>query len=405
MDYQETLNWMFAQLPMYQRQGASAYKIDLSNTTQLASYLNNPEKLFKSIHVAGTNGKGSTSHMLASMLQETGYRVGLYTSPHLKDFRERIRINGKKINQEYVIDFIAQHKLYFEKNQLSFFEMTVGLAFQYFAESLVDIAVIEVGLGGRLDSTNIITPEASIITNISLDHTSFLGNTTKEIATEKAGIIKKGIPVIIGRSTNDTTPVFKEIAKTLQSPLYFAEEYNSQIYPSDLTGNYQKENIKTVLQTIDVLKSKEWNINNKTIKKGLKNVIKNTQLLGRWQILQQEPKVICDTAHNEDGITAVIRQLKKEKYNELHIVLGMVNDKDLNTILPLFPIEASYYFCKPDISRGLDEKVLQKKASVFNLIGKTYNSTKLAYKTAIQNATKKDVIYIGGSTFIVAEII
>ncbi len=405
MKYQETLNWMFAQLPMYQRQGASAYKVDLSNTIKLASYLENPEKRFKSIHVAGTNGKGSTSHMLASILQEAGYKVGLYTSPHLKDFRERIRINGDKIEKEYVIDFIDTHKTFFEKNKLSFFEMSVGLAFQYFSESEVDIAIIEVGLGGRLDSTNIITPEVSIITNISLDHTSFLGNTLAEIATEKAGIIKKNIPIVIGRSTNETTNVFIEIAKKLQSPLYFAEKFDCELYPSDLKGNYQQENIRTVLQAIDLMIPKGWNISNESIKRGLKNVVKNTQLLGRWQILQQEPTIICDTAHNEDGLIETMKQLKYETYNQLHIVLGVVNDKDLDSILPLFPTEARYYFCKPEISRGLDEKILQKKSANFNLIGNKYDSVKSAYHTAIQNATPKDIIYIGGSTFVVAEII
>lgn len=405
MDYRETLDWMFTQLPMYQRQGASAYKVDLHNTIQLAAYLGNPETKFKSIHVAGTNGKGSTSHMLASILQEAGYKVGLYTSPHLKDFRERIRINGATIPEEYVIDFISIHQPYFESNQLSFFEMTVGMAFQYFAESKVDIAVVEVGLGGRLDSTNIIIPEISVITNIGLDHTRFLGNTLAEIASEKAGVIKEGVPVVIGRNAEETSKVFVEAAKASQSPLHFAEDCNRTLYSSDLKGSYQKENIKTVLQTIDLIKSNGWNISEDNIKKGLQNVVKNTHLLGRWQILQEKPKVICDTAHNEDGLKIVMKQLIEEKYDHLHIVLGVVNDKDLDAILPLFPAQALYYFSQPDILRGLDEKKLKKEALKFNLIGEEYSSVTEAYKAALQQATEKDVVYVGGSTFVVAEII
>ncbi|EZH72536.1 tetrahydrofolate synthase [Aquimarina atlantica] len=405
MNYKETLDWMFTQLPMYQRQGASAYKVDLHNTIQLAAYLGNPETQFKSIHVAGTNGKGSTSHMLASILQEAGYKVGLYTSPHLKDFRERIRINGVTVSEEYVIDFISKHQPYFESNQLSFFEMTVGMAFQYFAESKVDIAVVEVGLGGRLDSTNIITPEISVITNIGLDHTRFLGNTLAAIASEKVGIIKEGVPVVIGRNAEETSKVFIEAAKASQSPLYFAEDCNSTLYSSDLKGSYQKENIRTVLQTIDLMKSKGWNISEDNIKKGLQNVVKNTHLLGRWQILQEKPKVICDTAHNEDGLKMVMKQLIEEEYDHLHIVLGVVDDKDLDAILPLFPVQARYYFSQPDILRGLDEKKLKKEALKFNLIGEEYVSVKEAYKAALQQATGKDVVYVGGSTFVVAEII
>ncbi len=396
---------MFTQLPMYQRQGASAYKVDLHNTIQLAAYLGNPETKFKSIHVAGTNGKGSTSHMLASILQEAGYKVGLYTSPHLKDFRERIRINGVTISEEYVIDFISKHQPYLESNQLSFFEMTVGMAFQYFAESKVDIAVVEVGLGGRLDSTNIITPEISVITNIGLDHTRFLGNTLAAVASEKAGIIKEGVPVIIGRNVEETSKVFVEAANASQSPLYFAEDRNGTIYSSDLKGSYQKENIKTVLQTVGLIKLNGWSITENDIKKGLQNVVKNTHLLGRWQILQENPKVICDTAHNEDGLKMVMKQLIEEEYDHLHIVLGVVDDKDLDTILPLFPVQARYYFSQPNILRGLDEKKLKKEALKFNLIGEEYSSVAEAYKAALQQATEKDVVYVGGSTFVVAEII
>ncbi len=405
MNYRETLDWMFAQLPMYQRQGDSAYKIDLNNTIQLAEYLGNPHFNFKSIHVGGTNGKGSTSHILASVLQETGYEVGLYTSPHLKDFRERIRINGIEISKEFVVDFITKHRSFFEDNRLSFFEMTVGMAFQYFSESNIDIAVIEVGLGGRLDSTNVITPEISVITNIGLDHTRFLGNTFAEIASEKAGIIKENVPVVIGRSTSETKEVFVEKAKSCNSDLYFAKEFKGRLFTSDLKGEYQKENIRTVLQTISVLRNNGWNITEEAIKKGLSNVVSNTGLLGRWQILQQNPKVICDTAHNPDGLKVVLKQLSEETYDNLHIVLGVVNDKDLDSILKLFPVNAIYYFARPNIPRGLDEKRLSKKASEFNLIGKEYLSVSQAYNTALQQATDQDLIYVGGSTFVVAEII
>lgn len=396
---------MFAQLPMYQRQGASAYKIDLTNTIALAAYLGNPETKFKSVHVAGTNGKGSTCHMLTSVLQEAGYKVGLYTSPHLRDFRERIRVNGKKIPQEYVVDFIAQHKFYFENKQLSFFEMTVGMAFQYFASSNVDIAIIEVGLGGRLDSTNIITPEVAVITNIGLDHTKFLGDTLPEIAAEKAGIIKKQVPVVIGRTTPETKTVFIEKANSTESEVFFAELYKGEIPSSDLKGNYQEENIKTVITTISVLKQAGWEIDQESLEKGLLAVSKNTGLLGRWQILQHAPKVICDTAHNEDGLRLVMHQLQTETYNQLHIVLGVVNDKDLDAILPIFPEDAMYYFTKPDISRGLDENILEKKALQHNLKGKKYTDAINAYHAALQCAKADDLVYIGGSTFVVAEII
>ncbi len=405
MTYSDTLDWMFAQLPMYQRQGASAYKVDLHNTIQLAKYLDNPETKFKSVHVAGTNGKGSTSHLLASVLQEAGYKVGLYTSPHLKDFRERIRINGEKIPEQEIIEFIEDHKPYFEANHLSFFEMTVGMAFQYFAESNVDIAVIEVGLGGRLDSTNIISPEVSVITNIGIDHTRFLGNTLEDIAGEKAGIIKENTPVIIGRATATTKKVFEEKAKTCNSDIYFAVNYRDEIYSSGLKGHYQEENVRTVLQTIVVLEQKGWKIDKHSVQNGLLNVVVNTGLLGRWQILRQNPKVICDTAHNIDGLEVVLKQLLEETYDELHIVLGVVSDKDMDAILALFPTFARYYFAKPDIPRGLEEKELRKKALKFDLLGQDYSSVKEAYDVALQCATNRDVVYVGGSTFVVAEII
>jgi dihydrofolate synthase/folylpolyglutamate synthase len=406
MNYQETINWMFNQLPMYQLQGASAYKKDLTNTHLLIAHLDNPQEKIKCIHVGGTNGKGSTSHMLASILQEAGYKVGLYTSPHLKDFRERIKINGKDISEEFVTDFINEHKTFFESNDMSFFEMTVGLAFDYFAKEKVDIAVIEVGMGGRLDATNIITPLVSVITNIGLDHTQFLGNTLEAIAFEKAGIIKPNIPVIIGEYTPETRPVFLAKAKECNSEIYFAADLVSETYPSDLIGDYQIHNKKTVLQTISVLNSQnEFKITLENVKSGLLNVVKNTGLQGRWQQLNAFPKVICDTAHNKNGLKIVLNQIQKEDFDTLHIVLGVVNDKDLDEILPLFPKKAIYYFCKPNIPRGLDVVILKQKASTFELKGEVYNSLSEAYQKALKNAEITDFIYIGGSTFVVAEIL
>ncbi|TRX22864.1 bifunctional folylpolyglutamate synthase/dihydrofolate synthase [Flavobacterium franklandianum] len=406
MNYQETINWMFNQLPMYQLQGASAYKKDLTNAYLLANHLNNPEKVLKCIHVAGTNGKGSTSHMLASIFQEAGYTVGLYTSPHLKDYRERIKINGIEISENFVCEFITKNKTFFEANDMSFFEMTVGLAFEYFAKEKVDIAIIEVGMGGRLDATNIITPLVSVITNIGLDHTQFLGNTLEAIAFEKAGIIKPRIPVVIGEYTNETKPVFLEKAKLNQSEIYFASELITVDTPSDLLGDYQMHNKKTVIQTIEIINSqKEFIISQEDIITGLLNVVKNTGLLGRWQQLGTFPKIICDTAHNKNGLEIVMKQIQKEKFDTLHIVLGVVNDKDLNEILPLFPTNAIYYFCKPNIPRGLNTKILQEKAAIFKLKGKAYNSVSESYTKALQNASKTDLIFLGGSTFVVAEIL
>ncbi|MBG6188006.1 bifunctional folylpolyglutamate synthase/dihydrofolate synthase [Flavobacterium sp. CAN_S2] len=406
MNYQETINWMFNQLPMYQLQGASAYKKDLTNTHLLIAHLDNPQEKLKCIHVGGTNGKGSTSHMLASILQEAGYKVGLYTSPHLKDFRERIKINGKDISEEFVTDFINEHKSFFESNDMSFFEMTVGLAFDYFAKEKVDIAVIEVGMGGRLDATNIITPLVSVITNIGLDHTQFLGNTLEAIAFEKAGIIKPNIPVIIGEYTPKTKLVFLAKAKECNSEIYFAADLVSETYSSDLIGDYQIHNKKTVLQTISVLNSQnEFKITLQNIKSGLLNVVKNTGLQGRWQQLNEFPKVICDTAHNKNGLEIVLKQIQKEDFDTLHVVLGVVNDKDLDEILPLFPKKAIYYFCKPNIPRGLDVVILKQKASTFELKGEVYNSVSEAYQKALKNAETTDFIYIGGSTFVVAEIL
>ena len=405
MNYQETLDWMFVQLPMYQRQGAAAYKKDLSNTVLLVDEIGNPEENFKSIHVAGTNGKGSCSHMLASILQEAGYKVGLYTSPHLIDFRERIKINGKEIPEQKVIDFVAMNKTFFKENFLSFFEMTVGLAFEYFSEEQVDFAVVEVGLGGRLDSTNIIKPEVSLITNIGLDHTQFLGDTLAKIAFEKGGIIKENTPVVIGEFQRETFPVFEEIAKEKHADLYVASELVNEEYNSDLKGSYQKYNIKSVVETIRVLVSKGFSVDRDSLRNGFLKVVQNTGLLGRWQVLHKSPKIICDTAHNKEGLIYTMEQLYAEDCNQLHIVLGMVNDKDLESVLPLFPKNAIYYFCKPDLGRGLDTKILSAKAASYGLEGEVFTTVNQAYKEAEKNADEKDCIYIGGSTFVVAEIL
>ena len=406
MNYQETTNWMFNQLPMYQLQGASAYKKDLTNAHLLVNHLDNPQKNINCIHVAGTNGKGSTSHMLASILQEAGYKVGLYTSPHLKDFRERIKINGIEISEEFVCDFINQNKVFFESNDMSFFEMTVGLAFDYFAKEKVDIALVEVGMGGRLDATNVIIPLVSVITNIGLDHTQFLGNTLEAIANEKAGIIKTKIPVIIGEYTDETKAVFLAKAKENHSEIYFASDLIQEPLTSDLIGDYQVHNTKTVLQTVTIINSqKKFKISEANVKSGLLNVVKNTGLEGRWQQLGEFPKIICDTAHNKNGLKIVIKQIQKEKFDTLHIILGVVNDKDLDKILPLFPTNAIYYFCKPNIPRGLGSQILKEKATQFGLTGKVYNSVSESYTKALQNASKSDFIFIGGSTFVVAEIL
>jgi dihydrofolate synthase/folylpolyglutamate synthase len=402
MTYKEVLDWMFVQLPMYQNDGSTAFKKDLTNILALSKELGFPEQKFKSIHVAGTNGKGSTSHMLASILQEAGYKVGLYTSPHLKNFTERIRINGLEISEEKVTEFINGNKAFLEQQKMSFFEMTVGLAFDYFASEKVDIAIIEVGLGGRLDSTNSITPEVAVITNIGLDHTQFLGETLPEIAFEKAGIIKKNIPIVIGEEQAAVKSVFIAKAAKESAPIYFASDA-TETYISDLLGDYQVQNSKTAVAAIKRLKG--YQVSEENIKNGLLHVVKNTNLKGRWQVLQEHPKVICDVAHNKEGLAIVLKQLKKQPFKKLHIVLGVVADKKLETVLPLFPSSADYYFCKPAISRGLSEAILEANAKKFDLLGKKYSSVKLALKTALLNANQEDIIYVGGSTFVVAEII
>ena len=402
MTYQETIDWMFSQLPMYQRQGKIAFKKDLTNIIAFCDVLKHPEHKFKSIHVGGTNGKGSTSHIISSILQEAGYKVGLYTSPHLKNFTERIRINGREIPQYFVVDFITKHKAFLEQQKLSFFEMTVGLAFEFFATQRVDIAIIEVGLGGRLDSTNIINPEVSVITNIGYDHTQFLGDTLKEIASEKAGIIKNNTPVVIGEDQDEVMDVFLKKASEMNAHIYWSSDKKYD-YVTDLLGSYQKKNIKTALQTFEVLKG--FTISETHISEGLLHVVKNTNFKGRWQILQEHPKVICDTAHNKEGLQIVLNQLANQSFKNLHIVLGVVNDKKLEELLPLFPQQANYYFCKPEIPRGLDKHELEVKANLFGLFGSTYESVNEAYLQAVSNADKEDLVFVGGSTFVVAEVV
>ena len=367
--------------------------------------MGNPQDDFKSIHVAGTNGKGSTSHMMASVFQEAGYKVGLYTSPHLKDFRERIKINGELIAEENVVHFIKKHQSFFLQNQLSFFEMTVGMAFDFFKNEKVDIAIIEVGLGGRLDSTNVIKPEIAVITNIGLDHTRFLGETIKEIAHEKAGVIKTKTPVVIGEYTEETKAIFLRKSKETNSPILFAEDISTPKLKIDLLGDYQLKNSQTAYTALSVLKKMGWKLSKEIIQAGLKKIIKNTGLSGRWQILNHTPKVICDTAHNREGLSLVMKQLNTVSYDQLHIVLGVVDDKNLDTILPLFPKNAIYYFCKPNVVRGLDVKKLAQQASLYSLVGQTYSSVNKAYKKSLIAAAKNDLIFVGGSTFVVAEVL
>ncbi len=405
MKYEEVTAWMFSRLPMYQQQGGVAYKKDLSRTELFAAHLGHPETKFKSIHVGGTNGKGSTAHILAAVLQEAGYKVGLYTSPHLKDFRERIKINGAKIPENFVIDFIHEQKSFLEHHQLSFFEMTVGMAFSYFEKENVDIAVVEVGLGGRLDSTNIITPEVSVITNIGLDHTQFLGDTLQEIATEKAGIIKENVPAIIGETQDEIQSIFKEKAKTVNANLYFADATEHQVFPCSLLGEYQQKNIKTAVQTLSVLKSKGYIVDERQIKKGLMKVQSSTGLRGRWEVLSKNPKVICDTAHNKEGLTLVLNQLQKEPYKTLHIVLGMVRDKAVEDLVYLFPKYAVYYFCSPALERGMKVDTLAQIFKAKGYQGQTYSSVNEAFNSAKQHARPQDLIFVGGSTFVVAEVL
>jgi dihydrofolate synthase/folylpolyglutamate synthase len=406
MNYKETLDFLFAQLPMYQRIGSAAYKADLNNTLALMSALNNPENKFKSIHVAGTNGKGSTAHMIASVLQEAGYKTGLYTSPHLIDFRERIKINGEFIPEDKVVQFVQSSKGIIETIKPSFFELTVGMAFEYFAEEKVDIAVIEVGLGGRLDSTNVIQPEVSVITNIGIDHTQFLGKTRSSIAKEKAGIIKKNTPLVIGKVANDIENLFRAIATKKKAPIHFTNENSISEYKLDLKGNYQVENQKTAELTLKLLIENGWKISAEAIKNGLKQVSENTGLRGRWEQLSNNPKIICDTGHNVEGIKWISNQLFEESYETLHMVIGMVNDKDPEVILELFPNKAQYYFCESSIPRKLPlEKLVDAAKNTGITSSGNFNLVSDAYNFALSKAKEKDLIFIGGSTFVVADLL
>ena len=388
---------------MYQQKGAVAYRPDLSRMQDFCDYLGNPEKKIKSVHVAGTNGKGSTSHMIASVLQESGFKVGLYTSPHLKDFRERIKINGSLISKEYIVDFVSKHKPYFLDHSLSFFEMTVGLAFCYFEESQVDVAVVEVGMGGRLDGTNLLTPEVSVITNIGLDHMQFLGNNLAEIAAEKAGIIKEGISVVIGETHPETKAVFEKVAKQLNAPISFADQEQIENHESDLKGSYQLNNIKTAVIALETLKSFE--IKTDKIRQGLSKVFLNTGLQGRWQVLGDAPKVIADVAHNKEGLKYVIPQISTTPHDNLHLVLGFVNDKSVAEILSLFPTTAYYYLTQPEVPRAFPLENLALIATNLKLNFQSYYSVKEALFNAKANAKPEDLIYVGGSTFVVAEIL
>jgi dihydrofolate synthase / folylpolyglutamate synthase len=418
MNYKETLQYLYNCLPVFQHQGASAYKPGLDNTIQLDKYLGQPHSRYRTIHVAGTNGKGSVSHFLAAILQSAGYKTGLYTSPHLKDFRERIRVNGEMISEAAVVGFVERHRAFFEPIQPSFFELTMEMAFDYFALQQVDVAVIEVGLGGRLDSTNVITTELSIITNISFDHTQFLGDTLIKIASEKAGIIKPHIPVVIGEAEGEVRDIFVKKAVEMEAPVFFAESqvqlhsekngFSCELYPHlevELKGYYQQKNVATVLTVIEQLERINFILPEEAVRKGFKQVTTLTGLQGRWQILQHNPTVICDTGHNEAGIRCVVQQLSEQKYKRLHIVFGMVNDKDIRTVLSLLPKNATYYFTQAAIPRALDALKLQQQALEFGLVGEIYPTVGLALEAAKSAANQDDFVYVGGSTFVVAEVI
>jgi dihydrofolate synthase / folylpolyglutamate synthase len=431
MTYKQALAYLFEQLPMFHRIGAAAYKADLGNTLALCNLLGNPEKDFRSIHIAGTNGKGSTSHFLASVLQEAGYKTALFTSPHLKDFRERIRINGRMISKSDVNAFVKNHHSEFNSIKPSFFEWTFALAAWYFAKEEVDIAVIETGMGGRLDSTNVVKPIISVITNIGLDHTQFLGSTLEEIATEKAGIIKPGIPVVIGETNPETAKVFNTFSKKLKTELTFADQQilltesnysrhfppllnvefhsvgNGNMYKitSPLSGKYQVKNLATVLCTLEKLKQSNLDINKEFIISGIRKVVKNTGLMGRWQTISHHPLTIADIGHNPDGIREVLEQISLTPHDKLHFVIGVVNDKDVRTMLGQLPKDALYYYCKADIPRGLDAGELAKIAEGFLLQGKAYSSVKEALIAAQLSAGITDLVMVGGSAFVVAEVV
>lgn len=406
MNYTETCEYLFNQMPMFERQGASGYKEGLSNTRALDEHFNHPHTKYKTIHIAGTNGKGSCSHSIAAILQTAGYRVGLYTSPHLVDFSERIRVNGEPISEKYVIDFVEHERHFFEPLHPSFFEVTTALAFKYFSDMNVDVAVIEVGLGGRLDCTNIISPILSVITNISFDHTQFLGDTLAKIAAEKAGIIKKGTRVIIGEAMSETRPVFEAKAKEMCAPICFAEDNpyeNAADLMTDLQGAYQRKNANTILTAIANLP--ELSISNDNIRRGLANVCTLTGLKGRWQTLAQHPLTICDTGHNVAGWKYLSRQIAQQPCDALHIVFGMVDDKDIDTVMDMLPKNAKYYFTKAETHRAINETVLKEKAETRGLSGNTYPSVSQAYNDAKKNAKNNDFVFIGGSSYVVADLL
>ncbi|MBM6720433.1 bifunctional folylpolyglutamate synthase/dihydrofolate synthase [Bacteroides gallinaceum] len=424
MDYQETLTYLYNSAPLFQQVGSAAYKEGLENTYTLDEYFGHPHRRFRTIHIAGTNGKGSCSHTLAAILQSAGYRVGLYTSPHLVDFRERIRINGTPVSQQFVIEFVEKHRHFFEPLHPSFFELTTAMAFLYFAEQAVDIAVIEVGLGGRLDCTNIIQPDLSLITNISFDHVQFLGNTLAQIAGEKAGIIKPHTPVVIGETTPETKPVFLDKALSVDAPIIFAEEehllYNASheangnyLYQTadyadlkgELGGLCQEKNTNTLLSALRQLKQTGYRFSETDVRNGFAHVCELTGLQGRWQRLANHPTVICDTGHNVGGIRYIAEQLSRQHYDRLRIVIGMVNDKDIRGVLALLPTDASYYFTQASVKRALPAEEVQKQASAFGLKGNAYPNVKIALKEALAQSSPQDLIFIGGSSFIVADLL
>lgn len=405
MTYEETVEYLFHVTPVFEKTGASAYKEGLSNTHALDEHFGHPHRQFKTIHVAGTNGKGSCSHTLAAILQSAGYKVGLYTSPHLVDFRERIRVNGQCISKEYVVDFVEQERSFFEPLHPSFFELTTAMAFKYFAEQAVDIAVIEVGLGGRLDCTNIITPVLSIITNISFDHTQFLGNTLAKIAGEKAGIIKKNVPVVIGETTPETLPVFQKKAAAKSAPLHLAEAFEvAHDYDFELKGLYQQKNKQTILCAVNCLKD-VFTIPEEAIKKGMAHVCELTGLTGRWQTLQTRPLVICDTGHNVGGWQYLAEQIKSQTCKTLRIVFGMVDDKDINTVMQLLPKQAVYYFTQASSHRAIPVHKVQEIAKAHQLEGTTFSNVKDAYQQALSDAHPDDFIFVGGSSYLVADLL
>ncbi len=408
MNYQDTLEYLYNSAPMFQQVGGAAYKEGLENTLTLDAHFGHPHRRYRTIHVAGTNGKGSCSHTLAAVLQEAGYKVGLYTSPHLVDFRERIRVNGVPVPEEYVIRFVEEERSFFEPLHPSFFELTTAMAFRYFADERVDVAVVEVGLGGRLDCTNIIRPDLCVITNISFDHVQFLGNTLEKIAREKAGIIKRGVPVVIGETTPETRPVFEAKAKETDAPIYFAEDCDREDYPDiefELKGLYQKKNKQTLLTALPLLKEAGYHIDEQAVRSGFAHVTSLTGLMGRWQKLQNSPTLVCDTGHNVGGIRYIVEQLKEEKYRRLHIVMGMVNDKDVRGVLGLMPKKAVYYFTQASVKRAMPAGRLKELGLEAGLRGECYADVPAAVRAAQKESLPEDFIFVGGSSFIVADLL